>query len=75
MMQIHEQDIEALVDIVTVDCKQGHNPSLYKRGDVWRYHLDRFGNQWEDGKHPVNAALLVERDYYIHDEIIKLRKS
>ena len=74
MIQIHENDIEAIVDIVTVDCKHGHNPSIYRRGDKWRYHLDRFGNNWYDGISPIGAMTLVEgRDYNLFDEVGKLR--
>ena len=31
-------------------------PSLYRRGDVWRYHRRIAGNEWEDVADPIEAA-------------------
>jgi hypothetical protein len=76
MIKIHEDDIKIIVDIVTIDCQHGHSPSLYKRDDKWRYHLDRFGNNWYDGVSPAGAMILVKgRDYNLSYEVMKLRDS
>jgi len=47
-----------LVGIVATDCGaiNDSRPSLYKRGDVWRYHVQRCGNQWADDADPIMAA-------------------
>jgi len=48
--------ITELVKIVAQDARTGHAPTIYKRGDVWRYHLDACSNSWEDDANPFHAA-------------------
>ena len=50
------ESIPKLVQITARDAKAGHNPSIYLRGNVWRYHIDRAGNQWGDHADPAKAA-------------------
>lgn len=33
----------------------GCTPSIYLRGSVWRAHVFRAGNFWEDGRTPTEA--------------------
>lgn len=54
-------DIPALVDRVVGDCKAGGDPSIYRRGDKWRYHFVRAGTSWADGDTPLEAANSVKR--------------
>ncbi len=50
------EDLPDLISQVKIDCQDGHNPSIYFRGEVWRYHLDMAGNQWADDRSPIAAA-------------------
>ena len=35
---------------------EGAKPSIsYRGGGVWRAHVNRFGNYWEDSDTPLNA--------------------
>jgi hypothetical protein len=36
-----------------------YRPSIYKRGEVWRYHRRVAANEWEDHEDPLKAALLA----------------
>lgn len=53
----------AAIDTIRNFLKYGHEmserdcyPSLYRRGDKWRYHRRIAGNEWEDDVNPVAAA-------------------
>ncbi len=35
--------------------KQGYVPSIYRRGDLWRAHVNMAGNFWEDASTPLKA--------------------
>lgn len=48
--------VPMLVHLAATDAREGHEPSIYLRGDKWRYHVDRAGNQWEDHADPSTAA-------------------
>lgn len=53
-----ETDLEELFDkhpIVVSLKNEGHNPSFYKRGNVYRSHIDKCGNFWEDSDSPITA--------------------
>lgn len=47
-----------LVGIVATDCGATNDdrPSLYRRGNVWRYHVRRCGNEWADDADPIKSA-------------------
>jgi hypothetical protein len=47
-----------LIGIVATDCGATNEdrPSLYKRGNLWRYHVQRCGNEWADDADPIKAA-------------------
>lgn len=34
----------------------GVYPTLYKRGDVWRFHVDKASNNWEDDPMAIRAC-------------------
>ena len=42
---------EALRDLA----KQGCVPSVYRRGDLWRAHVNMAGNCWADESTPLKA--------------------
>lgn len=48
--------LPTVVKIAVEHTHAGHNPGIYLRGDVWRYHLDLMCNQWSDNSDPVKAA-------------------
>jgi len=50
-----------LVHYAALDGRNGNEPSIYRRGDVWRYHVNRCGNNWEDDADPAKAARLAKR--------------
>lgn len=56
-----EEALPRVVELVVMDVRRGHDPSIYKRGQTWRYHLDRGSNAWEDDADPGVAAACVER--------------
>ena len=58
------EQIPQLIEIVCEHCKVPYieRPSLYKRGDLWRYHKVRAGNQWADAKTPLEAALQLTKE-------------
>jgi hypothetical protein len=35
--------------------EQGCHPSVYERGIMFRFHVNRFGNFWHDAKTPLEA--------------------
>jgi len=35
--------------------KEGCHPSIYRRGDLWRAHVNAAGNYWADRKTPQAA--------------------
>jgi len=37
----------------------GHDPCFYKRGDLYRAHVDRFGNSWAEAETPIKAIELT----------------
>jgi hypothetical protein len=51
------KQIPDIVEQVAADCNVEYTdrPSLYKRGNKWRYHLVRATNDWEDGDTPLDA--------------------
>lgn len=56
-------DIPRLVELVSQDCGKPYDeqPSIYQRGNKWRYHTVRAGNNWEDGDTPLAAVEHVQR--------------
>ena len=56
-------DIPALIELVASDCGKEYidRPSIYQRGDQWRYHKVRAGNEWNDASTPLMAAKLLGR--------------
>lgn len=51
--------IPALIELVAHDCGKEYcdRPSIYQRGQQWRYHRVRAGNEWNDADTPLSAAL------------------
>ena len=50
--------VPAFTQVVADDCgcKYIDQPCIYQRGNAWRYHRVRAGNQWADGITPLEAA-------------------
>jgi hypothetical protein len=48
--------LPTVVKIAVEHTHNGHNPGIYLRGNVWRYHLDLMCNQRSDNPDPVKAA-------------------
>ena len=51
-----KEQLPTVVKIAVEHAHNGHNPGIYWRGNVWRYHLDLMCNQWADNPDPVKAA-------------------
>jgi len=49
-------DIEDFKDLVYWLREQGCDPSVYERGKLQRFHVDRYGNFWEDHIELFKAA-------------------
>jgi hypothetical protein len=48
---------EMLVQLKKLGCE----PSVYRRGDLWRAHVNRCGCFWEDNKSPAVALRKAAR--------------
>lgn len=47
---------DALVGDLLVDlAAMGYTPGIYRRGRLWRVHIDVGGNFWHDGRTPLSA--------------------
>jgi hypothetical protein len=44
-----------LRDLLIRLANDGCYPSLYRRGDLWRAHVNAAGNFWADNTTPLNA--------------------
>jgi len=42
---------ELLQELAKIGCE----PSIYKRGNLWRAHINMAGNYWEDAETPILA--------------------
>ncbi len=51
-----ENAIPELVKLAGKHGREGHEPSIYRRGNVWRYHVEVAGNEWSDNVDPAKAA-------------------
>jgi hypothetical protein len=58
------ESIPQIVRLVTLDCgvEQCDQPTIYHRGNKWRYHCERAGNDWADGETPLAAVEAVCRE-------------
>lgn len=56
-------EIPELIELVASDCGKDYSdrPSIYQRGNQWRYHKVRCGNEWNDADTPLMAVKLLER--------------
>ncbi|KKN88313.1 hypothetical protein LCGC14_0248750 [marine sediment metagenome] len=51
-----EKSLPDLVELAGKHGREGNEPSIYQRGNIWRYHVNRCGNNWEDDTDPSKAA-------------------
>lgn len=48
-------DCETLEDLLLLLMEYDCYPSIYRRGNGWRAHVNRYGNFWEDHEDPKVA--------------------
>jgi hypothetical protein len=46
-----------LTNALLLALSAGHKPGIYRRGDMYRVHLDVGGNTWEDVESQAEAAM------------------
>ena len=53
--------MESLSSMLTVLASKGCYPSIYRRGQLWRAHVNAAGNFWADNHSPRKAlAMAIE---------------
>ena len=49
-----------LNDTLKALASKGCRPSIYRRGNMWRAHINIAGNFWSDGSTPLQALMDAE---------------
>lgn len=57
------EELSTFCDRIVALVKKGCNPSVYRRGNQYRVHINRYGNYWSDDESPVVALYNAQKKW------------